>query len=256
MVNGILYSKKHNYAALYSSKAGCSSVRYLFMDLHNDELSEQNRADYNRHDIKSFFPLRKKEDNSIPKFIVIRNPYLRVVSMFTSKFVGEDNLLKRKFSKHNIKCDNTFLGFLNALKDLKDKEKINKIDCHISEQSHKTDFSFNSNINNNNNNNLSIIDLDNFEEGILKFYSKHFKNTELYNKVKSIIADPNNFLHSNKTPKTNLYENKDASIIKFTDLSNIPPYKSFYINPQTKELFDYIYSSDFKKFNYKMMLPF
>ena len=172
MVNGVLYSKKHNYAALYSSKAGCSSIRYLFMDLHNDELSEKDKVDYNRHDIKSFFPLRKKEDNSIPKFIVIRNPYLRVVSMFTSKFVGEDNLLKRKFSKHNIKCDNTFLGFLNALKDLKDKEKINKIDCHISEQSHKTDFSFNSNINNNNNNNLSIIDLDNFEEGILKFYSK------------------------------------------------------------------------------------
>lgn len=249
MVNGVLYSKKHNYAALYSSKAGCSSIRYLFMDLHNDELSEKDKVDYNRHDIKTMFPLAV-DINTIPKFLVIRNPYLRVVSMFTSKFIGENNLLKRKFKKNNIICkNNSFLAFLNVLKDLTDKELLNKVDCHISTQSHKIDFSLN-------NDKLNIIDLENFEEGILKFYSKYYKHNELYNKVKSIIADSNNYLHSNKTIKTSLYENLDASKIEFNDISNIPPYKSFYINPKVKELVDYIYADDFKKFNYKMKLPF
>ena len=90
----------------------------------------------------------------------------------------------------------------------------------------------------------------------MKFYSKYYKHNEIYNKVKSIIADSNNYLHSNKTVKTSLYENEDASKIEFNDISNIPPYKSFYINPKVKELVDYIYADDFKKFNYKMKLPF
>ena len=52
MVNGFLYSNKHNYAALYSCKAGCSSVRNLFMDLHKKELPEQNKTKYKKHDNK------------------------------------------------------------------------------------------------------------------------------------------------------------------------------------------------------------
>ena len=246
MVNGFLHSKKYNYAAVYSSKAGCSSIRYLFMDLHKDELSEKDRADYNRHDIKSLFPLTA-DINSIPSFLVIRNPYLRVVSMFTSKFIGENNLLKRKFDKHNIACGSTFLEFLIVLKELKEKETLNKVDCHIAQQSHKVDFSLDK---------TTVIDLDDFENGIKGFYSKHFKDCDLYKKVKSIISEPNNYLHSNKTAKTSMYENEDASKIEFTDINNIPPYKSFYKNTKIKALVDYIYAEDFKKFNYAMKLPF
>ena len=246
MVNGFLHSKKYNYAAVYSSKAGCSSIRYLFMDLHKDELSEKDRADYNRHDIKSLFPLTA-DINSIPSFLVIRNPYLRVVSMFTSKFIGENNLLKRKFDKHNIACGSTFLEFLIILKELKEKETLNKVDCHIAQQSHKVDFSLDK---------TTVIDLDDFENGIKGFYSKHFKDCDLYKKVKSIISEPNNYLHSNKTVKTSMYENEDASKIEFTDINNIPPYKSFYKNTKIKALVDYIYAEDFKKFNYAMKLPF
>jgi hypothetical protein len=250
MVNGFLYSNKHNYAALYSSKAGCSSVRNLFMDLHKEELSEQNRTKYSKHDIKSFFPMKpdiKLDD--IPKFLVIRNPYLRVVSMFTNKFIGENSMLKKKFEKYNaVTRDNTFMSFLNSLKDLKDRNVLNRVEYHISEQSYKTDFSLTSKI--------QIIDLDNFDEEILKFYAKYFKNTELYNKVKDIVFKSSNLLHSNTTKRTNLYENKDASKIEFNDILNIPPYKSFYIDPKVKELVDYIYASDFKKFGYKMVLPF
>ena len=246
MVNGFLHSKKYNYAAVYSSKAGCSSIRYLFMDLHKDELSEKDRADYNRHDIKSLFPLTA-DINSIPSFLVIRNPYLRVVSMFTSKFIGENNLLKRKFDKHNIACGSTFLEFLIVLKELKEKETLNKVDCHIAQQSHKVDFSLDK---------TTVIDLDDFENGIKGFYSKHFKDCDLYKKVKGIILEPNNYLHSNKTAKTSMYENEDASKIEFTDINNIPPYKSFYKNTKIKALVDYIYAEDFKKFNYAMKLPF
>jgi hypothetical protein len=167
--------------------------------------------------------------------------------MFTSKFIGENNLLKRKFDKHKIKCGNTFLDFLIVLKDLKDKEMLNKIDCHIAQQSNKVDFSLDG---------TSIIDLDNFESGIKDFYSKHFKHSDLYKKVKSIISEPDNYLHSNKTAKTSMYENEDASKIEFADTNNIPPYKSFYKNTKVKALVDYIYAEDFKKFNYAMKTPF
>jgi hypothetical protein len=250
MVNGFLYSNKHNYAALYSSKAGCSSVRNLFMDLHKEELSEQNRSNYTKHDIKGFFPMKKDIVlDDIPKFLVIRNPYLRVVSMFTNKFIGENSMLKKKFKKYNsVTHDNTFLSFLNSLKDLKDRNILNRVEYHISEQSYKTDFSLT--------NKIHIIDLENFDEEILKFYAKYFKDTELYNKVKDIVFKSSNLLHSNTTKRTSLYENKDASKIEFTDVLNIPPYKSFYANPKVKDLVDYIYASDFKKFGYKMVLPF
>jgi hypothetical protein len=70
------------------------------------------------------------------------------------------------------------------------------------------------------------------------------------------VFKSSNLLHSNTTKRTNLYENKDASKIEFNDILNIPPYKSFYADPKVKELVDYIYASDFKKFGYKMTLPF
>ena len=39
MVNGALYSPKYNYIAYYCTKAGCSSLKHLFIDLHKEELS-------------------------------------------------------------------------------------------------------------------------------------------------------------------------------------------------------------------------
>jgi hypothetical protein len=249
MVNGFLYSKKHNYMALYSSKAGCSSIRYLFMDLHKDELNKKDIASCDRHDIKSLFQLPKSIDfKTINKFLVIRNPYLRIVSMFTSKYIGKNNLLKRKFTKNNIRCNgNSFLFFLLALKYIKDKGLINKIDCHIAEQVNKLDFPLD---------NIKVIKLENFKEGINSFYSNNFKNTDLLNKYNNISSSPDNLLHSNKTNTINSYGNDDTSTIEFTDLSSIPTYKNFYINPNIKALVDYIYHDDFIKLGYKKELPF
>ena len=237
MVNGFLYSKKYNYMALYSSKCGCSSIRYLFLELHKDELSNNSEQVYDKHIIKTLFKPEKTLDTSkINKYLVIRNPYLRVVSMFTNKYIGENSLLKQKFIKNNINCEgNSFLFFLLALKHIKNKGLINKIEYHISEQTNKLKFPLS--------NNIQVI--------------KNFKNSDLFSKYKKIYDSPNNFLHSNKTPTNNFYDiNYDTSKIEFTNTLNIPTYKNFYIDPIIKDLVDYIYHDDFVKLGYKKKIPF
>jgi hypothetical protein len=249
MVNGFLYSKNYNYMALYSSKCGCSSIRYLFLELHKNELNNKQEI-YDRHTIKTLFEPPKSIDTSkIKKYVVIRNPYLRVVSMFTSKYIGENNLLKRKFRKNNINCEgNSFLFFLLALKYIKDKGILNNVDCHIAEQTNKLEFPLS--------NNIEVIKLENFDTGITNFYFKNFKNTELFSKYKNIHDSPNNFLHSNKTSTNNSYGITDTSKIEFTNTLNIPTYINFYVDPVIKQLVDYIYHDDFVKLGYKKELPF
>ena len=250
MVNGFLYSKKYNYMALYSSKCGCSSIRYLFLELHKDELSD-NQQIYNKHIIKTLFKPEKTFDTSkINKYLVIRNPYLRVVSMFTNKYIGENNLLKRKFIKKNINCEgNSFLFFLLALKYIKTNGLINKIEYHIAEQTNKLEFPLS--------NNIQVIKLENFETEISDFYFKNFKNSDLFSNYTKIYDSSNNLLHSNKTQTNNFYDiNEDTSKIEFTNTLNIPTYKNFYVDPIIKDLVDYIYHDDFVKLGYKKELPF
>lgn len=256
MVDGFLYSKIHKYAVLYTSKCGCTSIRFFFLEIHKDEVDPSRLIKYGKGDILDFFPLHSSIDlKSIPKFLVTRNPYLRAVSMYTNKFLEKDSLIKERFLKKGVECKgNSFLAFLECVKEIKDgggSEALMVVSSHISEQSYsrKTKFPLNSD-------HLFIIQLENLEKGLLAFYEKFFPGSELLEKVKKLVNDKNNCLRSNVTRRSTLYDGLDVAEMEFTSIENIPGYKSFYLNPRCKELVDYIYDQDFLMYNYKKVLPF
>ena len=112
MVNGVLYSPKYNYIAYYCAKSGCSSLKHLFIDLHKEELSQDVQSQLISHTAKASFMLPNDFDTkSVPKFILVRNPYLRAVSMYINKYVGEQFLDN---SSNNFRKLNSF--FVNDMR--------------------------------------------------------------------------------------------------------------------------------------------
>jgi hypothetical protein len=256
MVDGFLYSKNHKYAVLYTSKCGCTSIRFFFLEIHKDEVDQSKLVKFNKGDILDFFPLPPTLDlKSVPKFLVTRNPYLRAVSMYTNKFIEENSLIKERFSKKGVECsNNSFLAMLEAIKKIKDaggSESLFAVSTHISEQSYsrKAKFPLDSA-------HVYIIQLENLEKGLVGFYEKYFPGSELLKKVKASVNDKNNCLKSNVTPRSAYYDGLDVAEMEFTDLKNIPNYQSFYYNKRCKELVDEIYDQDFRMYGYKKELPF
>jgi len=251
MVNGTLYSPKYNYIAYYSTKAGCSSLRHLFLDLHKDELPLDSQSQVISHNAKNFFKIHENVDvTKIKQFILVRNPYLRAVSMYINKYVGENSHIKKSMKEKDVtnKYGESFLSFLKFLKSLKKKNLLNKIDGHMYEQSYEY----------NPNDKIQIIKLENFEEGIKKFYRKKFKeDTSFLNKVDELFSENIKSYFSNKTKIQNNSEQKDVTNVEFSEKTDvvIPNYNGFY-NKETKELVDSIFHDDFVNFEYEKTIDF
>jgi hypothetical protein len=245
MVNGVLYSPKYNYIAYYCAKSGCSSLKHLFIDLHKEELSQDVQSQLISHTAKASFMLPNDFDTkSVPKFILVRNPYLRAVSMYINKYVGENSHIKRSMKEKNVVNEHgeSFLSFLKFLKDLKERNLLNKIDGHMYEQSHEY----------NSKDNLIVIKLENFEKEIKKFYRKKFKDdTGFLSKIDGLFAENNKTYHTNTTKIHNDAEQTDVSKVEFTDKKSIiiPNYDVFY-NDKTKKLVETIFHDDFVNFGY------
>lgn len=255
MVDGFLYSKKHNYGVLYTSKCGCTSIRFFFLEIHKDEVDPSKLVKYNKGDILDFFPVGSVDLSKVPKFLVTRNPYLRAVSMYTNKFIEENSLIKERFAKKGVECKgNSFLAFLESVWEIYQgggPESLMIVSSHISQQSYarKVKFPLDSK-------NVHVIHLEDLEKGLLSFYEKNFKNTELLKKVKDVMTNKKEILKSNVTKRSELYKGLDVAEMEFTSIENIPEYKSFYFNPRCKELVDKIYAKDFEMYGYKKELPF
>ena len=98
MVVAYAYSKKYNYIIGWNAKSGCTLLRNIFLELHKNEITNITNE---HHSIERDFPL-PSNINNIPVYILVRNPYSRIVSMFTNKYCGGHghNLL---YSKINLK---------------------------------------------------------------------------------------------------------------------------------------------------------
>jgi hypothetical protein len=252
MVNGTLYSQKYNYTGLYCTKCGCSSLKHLFIELHKNELSDEDKNAVNTDTAKRIFSVKNNNiiTDKTKSFVLVRNPYLRAVSMYINKYVGENSHIKKSMKSKNInnKHGESFTSFLLFLKELKNINLINTVDGHVYEQSYNMNIPID---------NITVIKLENFEKDIKQFYNKNFKNDNvLINQIYNLFSE-SGILHSNKTkinPETNnLIENVPNFV--FTDKKNIPTYDTFY-NKETKKLVEEIYKSDFKLFGYKEKLPF
>jgi len=92
-----LVSNKYRYIFFYNPKSACSVARKLFLDLHRDELSDQQRAGLNElrnanqdewHAVNKLFPLERDKDyESYTKFTLVRHPLTRFVSAYLNRVV-------------------------------------------------------------------------------------------------------------------------------------------------------------------------
>tara|TARA_B100000963_G_C22480440_1_gene604412 strand:- start:23 stop:661 length:639 start_codon:yes stop_codon:yes gene_type:complete len=206
--------------------------RRMFLELHKDELDTEPKNLW--HLIELDFCLDKnKEKNEIPNIYLVRNPYKRVVSMFTNKYCGGNghSQLPKKFFLSKV----TFRMFVLKLNELKKENKLNKTDYHISEQSHN----YKSNENN------YLIKLEEFDEKIIKVY-KELNLDELIPKIETFLINKG-FINERKINKDeeNVYD-KEFSV----EQKIFPDYKYFY-NQELLDLVYEIYKDDFLNFGYE-----
>ncbi len=146
--------------------------------MHCDELEIQPINKW--HNLEKHFKYNNNNNNDdcvnkCTQINLVRNPYTRVVSMYTNKFCGK---IETAILSQKIKLEkNTFKNFVEHLYSL--KQQNNWIDCHILPQSRTYD---DSNIN---------IKLENFENDILNVYSD--------NKFANLLPKVNFFLEKMKT---------------------------------------------------------
>ena len=95
------------------------------------------------------------------------------------------------------------------MQDLKKKNLLNKIDGHMYEQSYEY----------NPNDKIQIIKLENFEEGIKKFYRKKLKeDTSFLSKVDGLFAENTKSYYANKTKIQDTSEQKEVLNVDFNEI--------------------------------------
>lgn len=220
------YSKKHNYLIKYHAKSGCSVFRQLFFYLHKTERKINNST---HHNININFLYN---GNKCIKIHLVRDPYNRVVSMFTNKYCARKGM-NTLYDKIHLEKD-TFEDFVKYLLQCSKTGKY--CDIHIKPQyiSYEGDD--------------IIIKLKNFNKEIMEVYSKPelshlLPKVEQFFKEKKFVRNMSNRGNEdNKFIGKNVYD-------KFHDgpWSN---YKYFY----NKEIADMVYEAykrDFITFNYE-----
>lgn len=228
MVAGYAYSPKYNYAIGWNAKSGCSSFRDLFLYLHKDEV---NKITNDRHNLELDFPL-PKDKNNIPIFVLVRNPYSRIVSCFTNKYCSTPGhaLLRKKMKVEP--CN--YINFLKELINIKKNHNLNNFDIHVQEQTCNLLP------------NSKILKLENYKEDIINMYNN--KNLiSLLPKVKEYL---NNQSLVNETVKINTDKIMFHHIFKLNS-TEFPRWINFYgPGPIVKNYVFNLYSNDFSTFNY------
>lgn len=228
------YSNKYNYCIKWNAKSGCTLFRRLFLHLHESEL--KNPPDNKWHNLGKEFPYNNNHNNNCYKINLVRNPYKRVVSMFTNKYCGNTKAAVLYDKIHLEKT--TFFHFVKYL--LECRKNNNWCDCHILQQS----ISYNPND--------KIIKLENFNDDIINAYS----TCELKYLLPEIDVFLKKINNNNEDNPLNItkkdYENKNfIGLTEFDHNYNgaWSDYTYFY-NDEIAKMVQEIYQEDFDLYNY------
>jgi len=200
----------------------------MFLFLHRDELINEPHNDH--HQIHLDFPLPKFIGNT-PIIFLCRNPYKRVVSMFCDKYCGPLHTLREKIPMDNI----TFRNFVYKLRELKNSDKLNKLDVHIFDQQHQLiDID---------NENVTIIKLEDFDNSIIKVFGNFKLN---------LLPQIKNFIKINKATNTTRRNCETVLVCdkKYELNSNIYPECKYFYDKELYDLVYEIYKDDFVKYGY------
>lgn len=132
-----IVNDKYKYIVLYSAKAGCTSLRKLYLDVHGDELSETQlqKLDkyHNLNEVHLFDPSADYSDYLT--YAITRNPYSRAVSAYLDQYVYARNAGVRKMLEDHPPQNGepqNFIDFLHYLKTVPDALR----DSHFQSQAY------------------------------------------------------------------------------------------------------------------------
>ncbi len=130
-----IVNDKYKYILLYSAKVACTSLRKLYLEVHQDEFNDEQKShlrDY--HNVNEIQRYDVEKDYSGYTTIAIsRNPYARIISAFLDQFVYARNQRVEQMldASPPDKMPDNFLEFLRYLRDVPDKLR----DTHFQTQS-------------------------------------------------------------------------------------------------------------------------
>lgn len=238
----LAHSEKYNYSLLYSAKCGCTMMRQFFLLLHKDELKEEITTNRFR-EVEGLFPrptIHPTHNHFVrdKQIILCRNPYRRVVSLFTDKICGINNSLYSKIEMETI----TFRNFIYKLIELKKQLNLFRQNTHIVPQSNSTY--------NKKNDFTTIVKLEEFSEKITKVYT----DLGLFRLVPQI----NSYLDLLKNKKIKINKTKRSNEEVFVydkeyhtgGIDEFPEYYCFY-DEELYEIVYELYKEDFENFGYK-----
>ena len=263
-----LVNQKYKYILLYSAKAGCTSLRSLYLSLHKGELNETQLAKLDwYHNLNEVQPFDSRIDYSdYYVYCVTRNPYSRVVSAFLDQYVYARNTGVEAMMDGcppTTKPQN-FIQFLEYLVSVPDAKR----DTHFQTQSYfpytdmvvtpqmsvryrllgqKPDHAFGINL---------VGDIANFNKITLKAFKHLFRDDRA--RHKHALEQ----LAKVKRKNSSFYGELDfpaAASLSLEQLNSMvfaPKPQDFYCDARVIELVDQIYHQDFFLFGYsKGKLP-
>ncbi len=227
-----IVSHEHKFVCFWNAKCACGTVKTWFLNLHGIYEWE-----YSPHsEIEKHTPRIEKTElfnnplNEYYKFIVVRNPWKRLVSYYKNKKI----LMRHKNLNFNIDVrenkytgDYTFKEMLYYIKDIPDRYREDHIQSQFSQLE---DLKFD-----------KIVKLESFDVDM--------------NNVTTVLNLPNvidfkNFYHQPPSPISKnidfVYDTKPLDFLH----DELPSYEYFY-NDELKDLVNDIYHSDIKQFNYQ-----
>ena len=221
-----LIDNNHKIIIGVSAKCGCSTIRTFFISLSNEEKKKFE----SKGNIFCSYEALPENYLEYKIFIIIRNPYKRIISGFFNKYANDDDkylyMYNNKFNNSGLK-----LNFKNFV-DILEKEKLGKyIEIHhfTPQLSEKWDDKLLKHPD------ITFYDISNINYDEIK---KHFNNN--INNINNIKIITKNNLKKNNIINAHLIE-----IIKLKQLS--PDYKCLYTKEIKEKVYNY-YKKDFELF--------
>ncbi len=262
-----IVNHKHKFILLYSAKAGCSSLRRLYLNIHEDEFTEEQAASLDKyHNLNElFFYDPTVNHRGYHTCLITRNPYNRIVSAYLDQYVYyRGRTVKTMLADYSAGSDpDNFLEFLECLKRVPDEER----DSHFQTQSYfghapmvvtpksiryrllkqKPPHAFGVS---------QVADISAFDQAMKKLYNKVFrfkwrKKSQVDQQILKLKKSNSSFYG------TENYE--DAAKLPVSELDQLvfaPKPQDFLVNPDVVKLIGEIYHVDFDLFEYdKARIP-
>lgn len=248
----------YQYIMFYSAKAGCTSMRTLYLAVHAHEMKDEELAQLkNYHNLNEVFAYDPTKDyRNYFKYYISRNPYGRVVSAFLDQYTFAQNSgVQAMFEKAPPVngMPQTFLEFLEYLKGVPDADR----DSHFQTQSYFVcadrvltrrpvyrrlrpgEILLN-----------YVGDISGFNTHLKKVFKRIFKKSTQMKKLAIAEISKVKKMNSSFYGDTTYRNAATLSIEELDSLVFAPKPQDFFIDKRAQTLVEEIYAEDFIQFSY------